>query len=177
MHGAPRPNRPFVTGPPCSRLAQHCMFWSTMGPKCGGAPTGVLAEKIDAVSDTSPAKDLDARRQIAGSLGAMPLLAGVWLVRRLQGRVGHRGCWRLRLRLGVAGSCEGRLGQDRHLAKPGECSSGPHDLAPAPGSLCADPQITRASGQPADGRRRRHPHPWHRRLGARVLPQVPEPPP
>jgi len=26
----------------------HCMFWSTMGPKCGGAPTGALADKIDA---------------------------------------------------------------------------------------------------------------------------------
>jgi len=26
----------------------HCLFWSTMGPKCGGAPTGDLAAKIDA---------------------------------------------------------------------------------------------------------------------------------
>ena len=26
----------------------HCMFWTIMGPKAGGAPSGVLAEKIDA---------------------------------------------------------------------------------------------------------------------------------
>lgn len=26
----------------------HCMFWTIMGPQAGGAPTGVLAEKIDA---------------------------------------------------------------------------------------------------------------------------------
>jgi len=26
----------------------HCLFWTTMGPKCGGAPTGTLATKIDA---------------------------------------------------------------------------------------------------------------------------------
>ena len=26
----------------------HCMFWNIMGPNCGGAPTGALAEKIDA---------------------------------------------------------------------------------------------------------------------------------
>eukprot|EP00965_Chrysotila_dentata_P147308 4863207-Pleurochrysis_carterae.AAC.1 len=26
----------------------HCMFWNIMGPKAGGAPTGTLAEKIDA---------------------------------------------------------------------------------------------------------------------------------
>jgi Fe-Mn family superoxide dismutase len=25
----------------------HCMFWSTMGPKCGGAPEGDLAKQID----------------------------------------------------------------------------------------------------------------------------------
>jgi len=26
----------------------HCMFWSTLGPNCGGAPNGALAAKIDA---------------------------------------------------------------------------------------------------------------------------------
>ena len=26
----------------------HCLFWSTMGPKSGGAPKGALGEKIDA---------------------------------------------------------------------------------------------------------------------------------
>ena len=26
----------------------HCLFWSTMGPKAGGAPKGDLAAKIDA---------------------------------------------------------------------------------------------------------------------------------
>lgn len=26
----------------------HCLFWSTMGPKCGGAPSGELAAAIDA---------------------------------------------------------------------------------------------------------------------------------
>jgi len=26
----------------------HCLFWNTMGPKAGGAPSGTLAEKIDA---------------------------------------------------------------------------------------------------------------------------------
>jgi len=26
----------------------HCLFWTIMGPKAGGAPTGTLAEKIDA---------------------------------------------------------------------------------------------------------------------------------
>lgn len=29
-------------------LCGSCLFWSTMGPKCGGAPTGDLAAKIDA---------------------------------------------------------------------------------------------------------------------------------
>eukprot|EP00967_Tisochrysis_lutea_P023917 scaffold27456_cov32-Tisochrysis_lutea.AAC.2 len=25
----------------------HCLFWTTMGPKAGGTPSGVLAEKIN----------------------------------------------------------------------------------------------------------------------------------
>ena len=37
----------------------HCMFWTIMGPKAGGAPSGVLAEKIDAAFGDQPQEARD----------------------------------------------------------------------------------------------------------------------
>ncbi|TYZ57684.1 hypothetical protein PybrP1_004228, partial [[Pythium] brassicae (nom. inval.)] len=78
--------------------------------------------------------------------------AGLWLARPAQAGVQRCGVDPLRLGLGVARREGGRLARDHVDAEP---------------------------GQPADARRgpAADPDPRPRRLGARVLPQVPEPPP
>jgi len=49
----------------------HCMFWTTMGPNCGGAPTGELAAKIDAAFGSYDEFKTKFSAAAAGVFGAL----------------------------------------------------------------------------------------------------------
>ena len=97
----------------------HSMFWQIMAPNAGGAPTGAIADAINAAFGS-----FDAFKEQFGEGGGRPI----------------------RQRLGVAGR-QRRQARHREHAQPGQPADGRQD---------------------ADARRRR--------VGARLLPEVPEPP-
>jgi len=61
----------------------HCLFWTILGPKAGGAPTGTLAEKIDAAFGSFD----DFKAQFAASAAGVFGSGWAWLAVAKDGSV------------------------------------------------------------------------------------------